>query len=405
MGNGSRQEPPVENISPFAPAVLRRLLIAFVIAASVPSVIVVSLYLQDARHQREILEQEGHYMVALEREFLTLEFDSVRSDLLYLAQQGALKRFLSGDGAARGILEREYVKFAENKTVYDQIRCLDSTGKEIIRVNYQNDDARVVPLDELQTKAGRYYYEQAMALDEGQVFVSPFDLNIEHDQIEQPIKPVIRFLTPVSDESGAKRGLLVLNYLGAHLLARLKEVSARIPGQAMVINPAGEYLLAPNRNHEWGWLLGHKHAFRNDFPEAWQQCQQVQRGQFYVRSDLFTFERISPAKSRRPTDSGDVSEVQQSNSISLVSHVPASVAASYSSNLLKQLLSMYAGTLALVFVLSLYWARSGRFANIKSDSWRNPNRGCDSFPLVCWPRKRPSAAVSRVTCTMNWASK
>ena len=34
------------------------------------------------------------------------------------------------------MLAREYASFATNRAVYDQIRCLDLKGHEIIRINY-----------------------------------------------------------------------------------------------------------------------------------------------------------------------------------------------------------------------------------------------------------------------------
>ena len=229
-------------------------------------------------NQRAILEQEAEHVLDLQQELLFSELRGVQSDLLYLATQDVLQQFLSSDSSARESLEQEYVNFALKKAVYDQIRLLDPAGLETVRINYRNGNADVVP-DELQSKATRYYYQQALLLEKGEVFVSPFDLNVEHGKIEQPIEPVIRFVTPVFDESGEKRGLLVLNYLGTQLLAKLKQLSTSFRGETMLVNPAGEYLQAPNPSHEWSWLLGSSSEFshrllrrldwrENDCPQA-----------------------------------------------------------------------------------------------------------------------------------------
>ena len=354
-------QPQTDHVAAFAPAVLRRFFLAFLFAALAFSAIIAVIYRQDVLHQRVMLEQESRHVVALQQELLLFEFRAVQSDLLYLAGQKMLTHFLSGDVGARSKLQREYVSFALNKAVYDQIRCLDTTGQEIVRVNYGEGDAEVVPQDQLQAKATRYYYQQALSLGRGEVFVSPFDLNVEHGQIEHPIKPVIRFLTPVFDDSGAKRGLLVLNYLGAHLLAKLKQVSSGFRGETMLVNPAGEYLLAADPSDEWGWLLDHEHSFRGDFPDAWDQGKSLEAHQVHVGGNLFTFQRVAPGHQAppEPTSSTAVVDDHDLNSLVVVSYVPSSVATAHSRKLLNPLLLMDAGVMAVVALLSLYWARSG----------------------------------------------
>ncbi len=210
--------------------------------------------------------------------------------------------FLSGDNAARKGLEHEYAAFAEQKSVYDQIRFIDLAGNEIIRVNYRKPTgAEIVLQDRLQTKAMRYYFQQALMLDRGQIFVSPFDLNVEHGQLQRPIKPVVRFLTPAFSDTGQKRGFVVLNYLGAHLIGQLKEISAGFRGETMLVNQSGEYLQAPNAGHEWGWMLSHDHSFRSHFPRAWKRLRYEQQGQFWIDDDLFTVQRVSPSHTSVPS--------------------------------------------------------------------------------------------------------
>ncbi|TWU13380.1 Oxygen sensor histidine kinase NreB [Symmachiella macrocystis] len=354
-------KPQPNHVSIMAPAVWRRFLLSFSCGALVFSVIIAVIYHQDVLHQRGMLEQKAQHVVALQQELLLFEFRGVQSDLLYLANQEKLTRFLSGDQSARSELERDYASFALNKGVYAQVRCLDTMGQESVRVNYRDGDAIVVPQDELQTKTTRYYYQRGLSLEEGEVFVSPFDLNVEHGQIQRPINPVIRFLTPVFDDSGEKRGLLVLNFLGAPLLAKLKQVSAGFSGETMLVNPAGEYLQTADPRHEWGWLLGHRHSFRVDFPVAWEQGKRLDAGQLRARKDLFTFQCVSPGHrpSAEPIRSSTKAIADHDlNSLILVSHVSSSVATAHSRQLLSQLLFMYVGVMAVVALLALYWARS-----------------------------------------------
>ena len=346
--------------SSLRPTVVRRFLTASAIVALILALLIALLYYQDVRHQQAIVEREALNVVSLEREFMTQEFRSIQSDLLYLAQQEALLQFLSGDTEARNELEREYATFATQKGIYDQIRFIDLAGHEIIRVNYrQRGIAEIVPQAELQTKAMRYYFQQALLLERGEIFVSPFDLNVEHGELQHPIKPVVRFLTPAFSQSGEKRGFVVLNYLGAHLIEKLKEISAGFRGHTMLVNQSGEYLQAPNVDHEWGWMLNHNHSFRAHFPKAWKRIRYETKGLFRIDHDLFTFQRVAPARIATNHQLPFSLAQQNASSLLLVSHAPASIVAAHSGKLLLQLLMMYVGALALVSVLALYWARSG----------------------------------------------
>ena len=348
---------PSEHVSVFA--VWRQFVLWFLLVGLAFAGVVAVIYWQDVRHQRFMLEQEAGHVLELQQELLLFELQSVQSDLLYLADQELLQSFLSGDDSLRESLERNYVSLAVNKAVYDQVRCLAMAGHEIIRINYHDGNAEVVPQEELQPKATRYYYQRALSLEKGEVYITPFDLNVEHGEIQRPIRPVIRFITPVVDDTGKKRGLLVLNYVGKHLLSKMQQASSGFRGETMLLNSEGEYLQAPDPNREWGWLLDHPRSFRNDFPSAWEQIKLFDVGHVPHGRRLFTFRRISP-ESATSTDKGITPNVglDQSNSLILISYVSSAVATAHSKALLSRLLVMYLGVMAVVLVLALHRARS-----------------------------------------------
>ena len=323
--------------------------------------LILAIYRQDVVNQSAMLRKEAQHVLDLQQELLSFELKGVQSDLLFLATQDILQQFLMDRSANRHSLEKEHLNFALKKGVYDQIRFLNVDGMERIRVNYHPGKTEIVPLEELQSKASRYYFQQAMSLKDGEVFVSPFDLNVEHGIIEQPIEPVIRFVTPVFDENGKKQGLLVLNYLGTRLLSQLRQMSSSFRGETMLVNLSGEYLQAPNSSHEWGWLLDHTHSFRNEFLDAWERGKHLHAGQFRIADELFTFQRLSPGvRLSQPEASGQEVKAQEDLSeLLLISHVSAAVANAQSQELLNKLLLMLSGVMAVVALLAYYWARSG----------------------------------------------
>lgn len=95
---------------------------------------------------------------------------------------------------------------SQRKEVYDQLRYLDMEGNEIVRINFKDDHAQVVPPEQLQNKRHRYYFSEAVQLGCRKIYVSPLDLNIEHGQIEVPLKPMIRLASPVYDDEGQREG-------------------------------------------------------------------------------------------------------------------------------------------------------------------------------------------------------
>lgn len=337
--------------------VLRKFLLAFSVASLLFSALVAAMYQQDIGNQRLILEQEAEHVLDLQQELLVSEMRQVEADLLFLASQNILQNFLLETAQSRQRLENEYIQFAVRKAVFDQVRLLDSDGMEVVRVNYRDGDARAVSEDDLQPKSERYYYQQARHLSKGEVFVSPFDLNMEYGRIERPIQPVIRFATPVCDESGEMRGILVLNYLGTRLLARFRQISMRFEGRSMLLNPDGEYLQLADSQKEWGWLLGHHHSFRSDYPAAWNKWNLQGMNRVRVADDLFMLRRISPGY-RLAASTADA-QVPEASTLILVSYLPASGVILRSRRLLNRLLLAAAGVLPVIALFAFYWARAG----------------------------------------------
>jgi len=262
-----------------------------VIPGLVLAAMVAVLYRMEAANERRIHARASTALLDLQREALAAELGSVESDLAFLAGQQALADYLSGDGAMRATLAGQYVLFARVKRRYDQIRYLDAEGLERIRVNYTGGSAGIVPQEELQSKGDRYYVEEAFSLPRGEIFVSRFDLNVEHGAIERPIKPVIRFATPVFDAAGDKRGILVLNYLGSRLLDRMRDLAGTFAGTAMLIDREGNWLIGREPAAEWGHLLGTGRGFAAEYPDAWARMRNEPAGRFETARGLVTFAR------------------------------------------------------------------------------------------------------------------
>jgi hypothetical protein len=140
-----------------------------------------------------------------------------------------------------------------------------------------------------------------MALEKGGIFVSSFDLNIEHGKVEKPIKPVIRFAAPVFDSKMQKRGMVIVNYLGARLIESLRESSRISRGNTLLLNADGFWLCAVNPNDEWGFVLQERKKcnFAREFPKEWEKISSADYVQFVNSNGMFTSRTIFPTLEAR----------------------------------------------------------------------------------------------------------
>ena len=97
--------------------VVGRLLSVVVVAAAALGMVVAALWVQNRRYELDLLEEQGSHRINREFEFLSREIRSVQSDLLYLAQQDVLRRFLAGNDSLRHTLEQDYVRLVVRKSM------------------------------------------------------------------------------------------------------------------------------------------------------------------------------------------------------------------------------------------------------------------------------------------------
>jgi len=211
--------------------------------------------------QQRATEAEIHRLASVAediREFLR----QPEEDVLFLANSEPLRQYLAAStnnltggrvAERRSTLEQEFLAFAIAHNIFDQVRYLDAEGQEVVRINTDYFlRSIIVPPESLQNKSHRPYVRQTLTLSEGQVYMSPIDLNIEHGEIEllpdgSP-KPVIRYGTPVSF-NGKTVGLVVLNMQGKHVL---EIVAEELPGNSFLADAEGNLLYHPDANKRWG---------------------------------------------------------------------------------------------------------------------------------------------------------
>jgi diguanylate cyclase (GGDEF)-like protein/PAS domain S-box-containing protein len=254
------------------------------------------------------------------------KLQSLGSDLIFLASHSTTSVAVNRPTPENiKALADDFITFSVSKSNYDQIRWIDETGMERIRVDLRQGSPVLIPSEQLQDKSKRYFFIETIKLKPGEVFTSPLDLNIEHDQVEVPFKPMLRIATPVADQNGISRGIVILNYLGSDLLQAFSEAAGQTAADHMLVNSEGYWLKSDNAADEWGFMLNRPElTMATRSPAVWQRIRNSDQGQIELNDGLWTWKTLHPLyfRQKAAASSGSVSG---SYFWKVIAHEPAEV--------------------------------------------------------------------------------
>lgn len=259
--------------------------LTFTVAFIIAFILLFTISVNNRDKAFEKLKKNETGIVNIESDKITRELIGVLSDLKYL--HNAFKYELL-DLSEDSNVDYNWKEFSIQKGVYDQIRFIDINGNERIRINKDDDGCYIVSDENLQNKSDRYYFKKTIALKEGDFYISPLDLNIENSEIEIPYKPVLRLGTPLYDDYGNIKGVIIINYLVSDLLSLLKTVSIGSEGSISLLDDNGYYLLNEDKEKEWGFMFEDSQNinFVNEYPSEWHDISGG-RNQIISENGLF----------------------------------------------------------------------------------------------------------------------
>ncbi|MCK5813895.1 MAG: HAMP domain-containing protein [Cocleimonas sp.] len=236
-----------------------KLLFSMLLVTILPLLLVggYSLYsTTDSLRQSSVITLENKVSLVSERVGNFLE--NVSSDLFYLRDSSAVNLYLSGlegDKESSQLLLENLISnlsvFSRKRKIYHQIRFINTDGMEIVRVNYNGSDVSITEKDKLQNKKGRYYFDDTIKLKKDELMISPLDLNREKNKVEIPVRPTIRYATPIFNESNKLQGIIILNVLAKNFLDIISRENRE--GETLAfVNNDGYYYQHPNESKLWG---------------------------------------------------------------------------------------------------------------------------------------------------------
>ncbi len=216
--------------------------------------------------------------VELEAQFFNQTMNDALADLFFLRNEAAHLIGNSGTTLSKNTmanLANLFYSFSSYKERYHQIRFIDPAGKEGVRIKNTDNQSKLVPMNFLQDKSGRYYFQKTIPLQNNAVYYSPLDLSVENNQVEIPFVPVVRLGTTIFNKQGRLMGVLILNVNESNFIHQLKVLSRHNKGDLLLMTEEGHILLGLNPNNEWGNSISARanKTVKNIYPQLWTKLQ------------------------------------------------------------------------------------------------------------------------------------
>ena len=165
--------------------------IVFIVSFSV--IMLLSLYHIDRTIENKIITlNEQAYSNLTNKTDLIENKLSIMNDYIYVISKMFHEVDSYNEDQISTILENHFLP----KLSIFQLRLLDTSGQELIRFDLDKN-SNIIKSNDLQNKSDRYYFKEAKQISTDAVYFSPFDLNVENGQIEEPYKNTTRAIKKI----------------------------------------------------------------------------------------------------------------------------------------------------------------------------------------------------------------
>lgn len=275
---------------------------AFIIVVVLASLFI-NININNEKSIIKIRQMNNAHMVSLH---INSIFDAINSDGSIILNSSEIKAYVNDNSKPENSneMKRMVSNIMLNKKTYDSIRFINSNGLEAIKVNYENNSPQAVIDSNLQYKGDLSYFREGMKLNKGEIYISPMDLKVESNEVETPLKPLIRLVIPLFDENNERQGILVLNYLAQNLLNEIENDSKNTKDmKILLLNEAGHYLLSDDPSKNFSFMREDEEAvsFSKEKPDIWELIQKNNTGYFEDNGNLYYYKLIYPLENYRDT--------------------------------------------------------------------------------------------------------
>ncbi len=252
-------------------------------------IIAMTLNYQTRQETIDIVSHQENLILDGVRERITDHLTFITSDLLYVKSE--FKSTYTDTNDYDKIAD-DWLIYSSERKLYRQIRFIDSSGMEKIRINKNDDTFYKVDVSELQDKSDRYYFLESINLPNHTIYYSKIDLNIENGVYTEPYTLEFRLATPVYD-NGVSIGIIILNFDIDYTLDKMSYYNETSNGEFYISNSDGHFIYHPNHDYEWGFDLIDRSNYSMNvmYNDVWSQMSE-NNGQYLTVDGLFSCYRL-----------------------------------------------------------------------------------------------------------------
>jgi len=195
--------------------------------------------------------------------------DFITTDLVLLKNEFVLALH-QGDDFDH--IAQDWLIYSNDRNLFTQIRFIDNTGFEKIRVNLDDNGVpMLVDNQDLQDKSDRYYFSQTINLPDESIYYSSMDLNIENGEIETPYSLEFRLSTPIYFED-VIQGVLVINFNSPYLFDHMPYYDEISEGDFYILNEDAYFLYHEDPSYLYGFDIAERSDYNLNsmYQDAWE---------------------------------------------------------------------------------------------------------------------------------------
>ena len=192
-------------------------------------------------------------------------------------------------------IENQWILVSVHSHYFYQLRYLDTTGQEKIRVEKtrNSDKPYAVPESQLQDKSHRDYVAYAKSLPDDTTGYVGVDIEYEHGKPVVPYLPGYRLIQPISEKQ-QRYGYFIANL---DVLEIVKQLTAHEDQAIDFVNALGFYRLSHQSDKLFGDLITERYHYnlRNENIDLWRAIQSTpaKQGSYLSPIGLYVFKPLS----------------------------------------------------------------------------------------------------------------
>ena len=263
-------------------------LIAIVLAFAFRQLHIDSQFKQISAAERSHLQQLSG-SVAAEVSFTVHQLNALTREAVV---QDAIDRSSHGANQA---LQSDFLTLVNRNPNYQQIRWIDQSGEEQVRVMRSKKGPLIVKPQQLRNVSANDYFKNAASLLKREIYISRLDFSVENGQSKHPSQPAIRVAAPIQNSQRQDRGIIIIDIAIRYLLEALKIAHEATPGtDYILVSEDGYELASTTRTNQVKTNARQYTNFSIQHPNAWKRISSSRAGSAELEDGIWVWEKIVP---------------------------------------------------------------------------------------------------------------